>query len=94
MTTIGDVLKWLDEMIQVGQSEEAVDLFRFFSSLPENLDLSSASYYLEKEFKRNDSGMDYRYSVEVFVDEGGTVADDDYWDSSGYDEWDDEEDEF
>lgn len=92
MTNVGDVFDWLDQKTYTSEDTVASDLWQFFSKLPLDVDLASASYYLEKEFKRNDTGVDDR--VRVFTFDPEPEDDEGYWDSSGYDEWDDEEDEF
>lgn len=70
-----------------GSSEVQDDLLDFFADLPQDLDLGSAAYYLKKEFKRNDTGIDDR--VQIFTFDPEPADDEGYWDSSGYDSDDD-----
>lgn len=80
MTNIGDVFDWLDAKMHTSEDTTAMDLWHFFENLPLELDLASAGHYLRKEFKRNDTGVDDRYSAEIYVAEPEV-----YDDYSGYD---------
>lgn len=85
MTNVGEVLNWLNGRIYAVNDAVGMDLWRLFENLPHDLDLPSAQYYLSKEFKSNDTGMDQRFEIHTF--EAEPYDDDEgYWDSSGYDE--------
>lgn len=75
MTVAGEVVAIIAEMAD-GAGSVLMDVAEFFSDLPADLDLASASYYLKKEFRRNDTGVDRR--VEVFT------FDPEPWDDEGY----------
>lgn len=101
MTNIGDVNRWVEDVardsyLNVSYPEVALDLIEFLNELPDDLDLGSAAYYLKKEFKRNESGVDDRVSIYTYepesysgYDEDGDDLDDDFDDLE-----DDEEEEF
>lgn len=90
-TNVGDVLRWVNAVKQsyVSVIPPAVveDLSEFLNELPDDLDLGSASYYLKKEFKANDTGVDERFHV--YTDYSGYDDDDDDWDDEDWDHCDD-----
>lgn len=91
MTTAGDIVSRINDMGDV--DNVLYDTMLFFRQLPDDLDLASASYYLNKEFERNDTGVDDR--VEIYTGEPQAYYDDSgesWYDSSGYDQ-DDYDDE-
>lgn len=87
MTNIGDILVGLNDLpiegFSTGDKEVVYKAIDFFEELPSDLDLASAAYYLKKEFKRNDAGVDDR--IQIFTFDPEPVDDEGYWDSSGYD---------
>ena len=89
MTVAGEVVATINEMAD-GAGSVLMDVAEFFSGLPADLDLASAEYYLRKEFKRNDTGVDDR--IQIFTFDPEPADDEGYWDSSGYDEDDEDED--
>lgn len=91
MTNVGEVFDWLDRKTQTSEDTVAVDLWEFFRDLPLDLDLASASYYLNKEFRSSDTGVDKR--VQIFTFDPEPDEGEGYRDSSGYDE-DDEDDDW
>lgn len=92
MTTIGDLQQGLNDLpVDVLGSEDRDAVYRaleFLETLPGELDVASAEYYLRKEFKRNDTGVDNR--TEIFTFDPEPADNEGYWDSSGYDDDDDD----
>lgn len=87
MSTIGDIYEGLGNLPEAVLSEAdkhaVYSTLEFLGALPDDLDTASASYYLNKEFKRNDTGIDTRYEVSIYT------AEDDDWDDDEED-WGDE----
>ena len=88
MTTIKELIDGLEQVdIEnlVGADVKAIDeVIDFLDLLPHDLDTASGVYYMNKERKANDTGMDYRVEVHTYVDS----------DYSGYDEEYDEEEDY
>lgn len=87
MTTAGEVVATIRAMADDAGSV-LMDVAEFFAGLPADLDLASAEHYLHKEFRHNDTGVDDR--VQIFTFDPEPTDDEGYWDSSGYDEDDDD----
>ena len=87
MTNVNDVVSYLGGK-PTTEGSIMMDVYSFFADLPGDLDLGSAAYYLKKEYKKNQTGIDDRYPVAAYVDVS----------SSGYDDieddWDEDEDEY
>lgn len=92
MISAGEVVATIRNMGD-GAGPVLMEVAEFFSGLPDDLDLASASYYLNKEFKRNDTGVDNR--VEIYTGEPESYDDsgESWYDSSGYDQ-DDYDDDY
>lgn len=87
MSTIGELAETLNEaphdLYEESVRQSLYEILDFLDTLPQELDLASAAYYLRKEFKRNDTGVDDR--VQIFTFDPEPADDEGYWDSSGYD---------
>lgn len=88
MKTIGDIYAGLSDLLEAIMEDMDRDAIysalEFLGALPDDLDTGSAAYYLNKEFKKNTTGIDARYDVEIYTAEPESY--------SGYDEDDDDED--
>lgn len=88
MTNVGEVLDWLDRKTQTSEDTTAMDLWELFAELPLDLDLASAKYYMKKEFKNNDTGMDQRFEIHTFDAESyDELYDEDDDEDEDFDDW-------
>ena len=65
MTNVSDVVSAIQDLGEVPIALS--DAYDFFCEIPQDLDLVSALFYLKKEFKRNDVGIDDR-NVGIYTD--------------------------
>lgn len=91
MTTAGEVVATIRAMADDAGSV-LMDVAEFFAGLPADLDLASAEHYLHKEFRHNDTGVDDRVQIFTFDPEPEDDSGESWYDSSGYDQDDDDED--
>lgn len=86
MSTIGELAVTLNEAPHdlYGETlkQSLYEIMDFLDTLPQDLDLASAAHYLKKEFKRNSTGVDDRYEVEIYTTEPEV-----------YDDWDSDDDD-
>lgn len=89
MSTIGELAETLNEaphdLYEESVKQSLYEILDFLDTLPQELDLASAAYYLRKEFKKSSTGIDDRYPVEVVM----VDPDDDDWDDWEDDDFDD-----
>lgn len=87
MSTIGELAVTLNEatfdFFNEDERQSLLEVLDFLDSVPQDLDLASAAYYLKKEFKANNTGVDDRYAAEIYTA-----------DAEVYDEWDDDDDDY
>lgn len=81
---VDNVLSWLNDRV-MSDDEVGTELMEFFSNMPAGLDLASALYYLKREFKSNNTGIDYR--TEIYTAEPDSYSG---YDDDEDDEWDDD----
>lgn len=82
MTTVNDLINELGQLATTKGSAIA-DMYSLLADVDPDLDLASAMYYLKKEFRRNDTGMDRR--VEIYTLDLDYEEDDD--EDEDFDDW-------